>query len=201
MLFISALDGGTECSLSRFAGSTNLGAGAGAPESCADIQQHLDRLESCVERNLVKFNKGKCRVCHWRGTTCCTSMGWGEGPGAPGGQQGVHESTVCPEDQESQWYLGCTRESFASRSREVMLPFCSRLVRPHLEYLTSSSSGVLSTRNTWTCWTGFREEPKKVIRVMELLFYEARQRDMGLFSLEKAPEQPYCTFSVVRGGL
>lgn len=75
MLFISALDGGTECSLSRFAGSTNLGAGAGAPESCADIQQHLDRLESCVERNLVKFNKGKCRVCHWRGTTCCTSMG------------------------------------------------------------------------------------------------------------------------------
>jgi len=34
------------------------------PEDCAAIQQDLDRLKSQAERNLIKFNKGKCTVLH-----------------------------------------------------------------------------------------------------------------------------------------
>jgi len=40
-------------------GGVGLGGVVDTPEGCAVIQQDLDRLESWVQRNLMKFNKGK----------------------------------------------------------------------------------------------------------------------------------------------
>jgi len=59
-----------ESTFSKFADDTKLGGVADTLEGSDTIQQYLDRLERWAGRNLVMFNKGKCRTLHLGRNNC-----------------------------------------------------------------------------------------------------------------------------------
>lgn len=60
--FFNNLLDGTEYTLSKFAGNSNLGEATDGPEGYAAIQRDLDRLEKQTGRNLIKLSKRKYEV-------------------------------------------------------------------------------------------------------------------------------------------
>ncbi|KAK4808476.1 hypothetical protein QYF61_005793 [Mycteria americana] len=51
-------------SMNKFADDTKLGGAADTPECCAAIQRDLNRMEKWANKNLLKFNNGKCKILH-----------------------------------------------------------------------------------------------------------------------------------------
>ena len=124
-IFSGDLDEGIECILSKSADDIQLRGVADKPEGCAAIRRDL---KSWAEGNLVIFNKGKL------GADLLERSSAGKDLGVlVSNTLAMSQQCALVVAKKASGILGCIKKSVASRLRDVILPLCSALVRPHLE--------------------------------------------------------------------
>lgn len=104
-------------------------------------------------------------------------------------RQRVKQSTsqqCAPAAKKTNGILGCIRRSFTARLRELILPFYSEWVRPHLEVYGQFWTSQESTWKIQPYWTEFNKGPLNNEGTGACL-YDRRLRKLGILNLEKRP--------------
>jgi len=130
----------------KFADDTKLSVEADTLEGRTNPAGDVDRLEEWANKNLMKFNKDKCKVLHLRKHNPGVEHRLGS---TQLGSNSVERDLEVLVDsklnmseecaaaaKQANRILGSINKGITSRDKEVIIPLYSVLVRQHLEHCT-----------------------------------------------------------------
>ncbi|XP_059578763.1 RNA-directed DNA polymerase from mobile element jockey isoform X1 [Alligator mississippiensis] len=192
-VFISDLDEGVKCTLSKFADVTKLWGEVDMPEGREQLQADLDRLDTWAENNRMQFNKEKCKVLHLGRKNVQHTYSLGND--LLGGTEverdlGVladskmNMSRQCDEAiRKANGTLSCISRCMTNRSKEVILPLYRALVRPQLEYCVQFWAPHF--KRDVDNLERVQRRATRMVKGLQAKPYEERLENLDLFSLCK----------------
>ncbi|GAB0177743.1 zona pellucida-like domain-containing protein 1 [Grus japonensis] len=140
----------------------------------------------------MKFNKGKCRVLHLRrnnpehqcrlGVDLLGSSAVEKDLGVPVDNKLSMSQQCALMAKKANGILGCIKKSVASRVRKIILPLCSALVRPHLEFCVQFWAPQF--KKDRELLERVQQRATRMMRGLEHLSYEEGLRELG-FAMEQ----------------
>lgn len=198
-IFLSDLDDGIKCTLMKIA--TRLIRKVDVSEGRATLQQDLDRLEDRVHKNLMKFNKDKCKVLclgsHSPGVQHRLGSTWLGTSSMKKSLEVLVDSKLRTSEQgaavakEVKRMLSYINKDIPTAERKKTFSHSSQLLSGHI-LNPEFNFGSCFTKEMQTSLTGPRERPQRCPSDREAcLPYEERLRGLCLFSPEKRRLRAY----------